>query len=88
MTQIEQARKGNITPSLKKVADEEGFPPEKLLNLVAEGKVVIPHIHITILVHPVCIDQKLSIKVNANIGTSMDFHQEDNEMKKVEVYLK
>jgi len=88
MTQIEQARKGNITPSLKKVAEEEGFAPEELLNLVAQGKVVIPHNPSRTSIHPVGIGQKLSTKVNVNIGTSVDFPQEENELKKVEISLK
>jgi phosphomethylpyrimidine synthase len=88
MTQIEQARKGNITSSLKKVADEEGFAPEELLNLVAQGKVVIPYNSNHSPIHPVGIGQKLSTKVNVNIGTSMDFPQEENELKKVEISLK
>lgn len=88
MTLIEQARKGNVTPSLKKVADEEGFAPEKLLNLVAQGKAVIPHNPKHSPIHPVGIGQKLSTKVNVNIGTSVDFPQEENELKKVEISLK
>ncbi|GAH75291.1 unnamed protein product, partial [marine sediment metagenome] len=39
-------------------------------------------------IHPVGIGQKLSTKVNVNIGTSMDFPQEENELKKVEISLK
>lgn len=88
MTQIEEARKGNITSSLKKVAEEEGFSPETLLNLVAQGKAVIPHNPNHSPIHPVGIGQKLRTKVNVNIGTSMDFPQEENELKKVEVSLK
>jgi len=88
MTQIEQARKGNITPSLKKVADEEGFVPEELLDLVTQGKAVIPHNPKRTSIHPVGIGQKLRTKVNVNIGTSVDFPQEENELKKVEISLK
>lgn len=88
MTQIEEARKGNITPSLKKVAEEEGLAPETLLDLVAEGKVVIPHNPNHSPLHPVGIGQKLRTKVNVNIGTSMDFPQEENELKKTEIALK
>lgn len=88
MTQIEQARKGNLTPSLKKVADEEGFAPEELLHLVAQGKVVIPYNPNHSPIHPVGIGQKLSTKVNVNIGTSLDFPKEENELKKVEISLK
>ncbi|GAI98007.1 unnamed protein product, partial [marine sediment metagenome] len=39
-------------------------------------------------IHPVGIGQKLSTKVNVNIGTSMDFPQEENELKKVKISLK
>jgi phosphomethylpyrimidine synthase len=88
MTQIEEARKGKITPALRKVAEEEGFIPEDLLDLVARGKVVIPLNPNHSLIHPVGIGQKLKTKVNVNIGTSQDFPQEENELKKVEVALK
>jgi phosphomethylpyrimidine synthase len=92
MTQIEEARKGNITPSLKKVAEEEDFPHETLLDLVSQGKVVIPHNpnhksnHSPF--HPVGVGQKLRTKVNVNLGTSSDFPQEEDELKKVEISLK
>jgi phosphomethylpyrimidine synthase len=92
MTQIEEARKGNITASLKKVAAEEDLPAEKIIELVAEGKVVIPHNprhqsnHSPI--HPVGIGQKLRTKVNVNLGTSLDFPREEDELKKVEISLK
>ena len=88
MTQIEEARKGTITPSLKSVAEEEETTPEDLLDLVAQGKVVIPLNPNHSPIHPVGIGQKLKTKVNVNIGTSQDFPQEENELKKVEVALK
>jgi phosphomethylpyrimidine synthase len=88
MTQIEEARKGNVTPALKKVAAEEGSSPETLLDLVTQGKIVIPLNPNHSLIHPVGIGQKLRTKVNVNIGTSQDFPQEENELKKVEVSLK
>ena len=88
MTQIEEAKKGNITSSLKRVAEEEGHAPEILLDLIAQGKIVIPHNPNHSSIHPVGIGQKLKTKVNVNIGTSVDFPQEENEIKKVEVALK
>ena len=42
MTQIEEARKGNLTEAAKAVAEEEHVSPDILMGLVAEGKVVIP----------------------------------------------
>lgn len=88
MTQIEEARKGNITPSLKKVSEEENIPPETLLALVSQGKVVIPHNPNHSDIHPVGIGQKLRTKVNVNIGTSLDFPQVKNELEKVDISLK
>ncbi|MFB0565323.1 MAG: phosphomethylpyrimidine synthase ThiC [Candidatus Aminicenantaceae bacterium] len=88
MTQIEQAKKGSITPSLRKVAEEEDFAVETLLDLVAQGKIVIPHNPHHNSINPVGIGQKLRTKVNVNIGTSMDFYEEAEELKKVKISLK
>ncbi len=88
MTQIEEAKKGNITPSLKSVAEDEGFSPEELLDSITQGKIVIPHNPHHSSIHPAGIGQKLRTKVNVNIGTSVDFPQEENELKKVEISLK
>jgi phosphomethylpyrimidine synthase len=88
MTQIEEAKKGNITPSLKSVAEDEGLTPEDLLGSITQGKIVIPHSPHHSSIHPVGIGQKLRTKVNVNIGTSLDFPQEENELKKVEIALK
>ena len=38
---MDAARKGILTPEMKTVAEKEHFPEEKLMALVAEGKVVI-----------------------------------------------
>ncbi len=88
MTQLEEAKKGNIRPDLKAIAEEEGIAPEALLELMAKGKVVIPHNPRHSPLHPVGIGQKLRTKVNVNIGTSKDFPQLENELEKVEVSLR
>ena len=41
-TQMEAARKGIITPEMKKVAEKENRKPEELLPLMASGRMVIP----------------------------------------------
>ncbi|MFP4082912.1 MAG: phosphomethylpyrimidine synthase ThiC [Candidatus Aminicenantes bacterium] len=88
MTQIEEAKKGNATEALKKIAGEEDIPSEELIALVAQGKVVIPQNPRHSPVHPVGIGKKLRTKVNVNIGTSVDFPKEEDEIKKVEESLK
>ena len=40
-TQMDAARKGILTPQMKRVAQKEHMPEETLMKLVAEGKVAI-----------------------------------------------
>ncbi len=88
MTQIEEAKKGNLTPAMKKIAKEENVPEEILLELVAQGKVVIPLNPCHQPIHCVGIGKKLRTKVNVNLGTSQDFPHEEHELQKVEEALK
>ncbi len=83
MTQLEEARKGVVTKAMRQVAEKEGVDPELLRARVAEGSVVIPlnynHTHID----PVGIGEGLTIKVNANIGTSRDHADLAEELLKL-----
>ena len=83
MTQLEQARKGIITEAMERVARKENIDPEILRARVAEGTVVIPsninHKHLD----PVGIGKGLTIKVNANIGTSRDQADVADELSKL-----
>ena len=40
-TQMDAARKGILTPEIETVAKKEHMPVEKMMQLVAEGKVAI-----------------------------------------------
>ena len=40
-TQMDAARRGIVTPQIRTVAEKEHMPVEKLMKLVAEGKVAI-----------------------------------------------
>ena len=42
MTQLESARKGVITPEMRRVAVREGVSPERIRDEVAIGRLVIP----------------------------------------------
>ena len=75
MTQIHEARKGNRTEALRQIAAEEGLTEDTLMELVSQGKVVIPQNPNHSPIHPVGIGQKLRTKVNVNIGSSEDFPQ-------------
>ena len=42
MTQMTEAKKGNITPEMKEVAEFERIDADKILKGVANGTIVIP----------------------------------------------
>jgi len=87
MTQLELARKGNISPQMKTVAEAEGLEAEFIREGVAQGTIVIPaNINHAKLV-PCGIGKGLSTKINANIGTSSDFGDIDSELEKLQVAI-
>jgi phosphomethylpyrimidine synthase len=87
MTQLEQARKGVLTPPLKKAAREERTSPEALAGLVSAGLAVIPFNPRHAPSRPAAIGRGLRTKVNVNIGTSRDFPRLADELPKVKVAL-
>ncbi|MFC2166804.1 phosphomethylpyrimidine synthase ThiC [Acidobacteriota bacterium] len=88
MTQLSEARKGNVTEAIKAVAEEENLPLDTLLQLLSQGKIVIPLNPNHSPIHAVGIGHKLRTKVNVNIGSSADFPELENELAKVEISLK
>jgi phosphomethylpyrimidine synthase len=84
---IQKARQGIITPEMEKVAAAEGVTTQYLLEEIALGHVIIPvnknHRSIT----PMGIGRGLSTKINANIGTSKDCSNLDDELKKLDVAI-
>ena len=76
-----------IPPLVRKVAEIEGITPEKLNRSFVAGRVVIPHnpIHGP---KPLGIGENLRVKVNANIGTSGDIINLEEELKKCEIAIK
>lgn len=82
-TQMDAARKGILTKELLAVAEKEQWEPEKLQQLVAEGKVAIPaNKHHTCL-NPNGIGSMLKTKINVNLGTSRDLNDLNMELEKV-----
>ena len=88
MTQIEFARKGIISPEMKKVALVEQLDEERLCRNISSGSAVIP----ANVNHPVSgtcgIGKGLKIKVNANIGTSSDVGTMSGELEKLQVSIR
>lgn len=88
MTQIEKAKAGISTPEMKIVAEQEQVEINWLKEQVAKGRVVIPanerHKHLI----PCGIGERLTVKVNANIGTSSDRAIIEEELSKLKVSIK
>lgn len=73
------ARRGVITSAVKRIAKEEGVDAERVRNGVAKGRVVVLEKG-----ECVCgIGAGLRTKVNANVGTSTDFVNVEEELRKV-----
>jgi phosphomethylpyrimidine synthase len=73
---------------MKGVSKREGIAPDKLKALVRAGRVVIPSNPAHQRLVPCAIGEGLRVKINANIGTSRDYIDVDEELKKVRVAVK
>ena len=82
-TQMDAARKGIVTPEIQLVAEKEKMEVEKLMKLVAEGKVAIPANKYHKSLNAEGIGSMLRTKINVNLGVSRDVENYDVEMEKV-----
>ena len=85
MTQILEARRGNVTEEMRKIAEIEGVSPEKIRDRVATGRVVILKNLKRNLRKYTAVGEGLSTKVNVNIGASTDHYNIEEELRKVEI---
>lgn len=85
MTQIESARKGEITAEMEFVAKREGLTPELIREEVAVGRMVIPanKVHLKKRLEPMCIGIASNCKINANIGNSAVTSDIEGELEKL-----
>lgn len=83
--QLIAAREGKITKVMERVARDEGIDKEELRRHIAEGKAAIlannRHKGFT----PKGVGKGLSVKVNANIGTSPERVNIDEELEKLTI---
>ncbi|MEM2212609.1 MAG: phosphomethylpyrimidine synthase ThiC [Candidatus Nezhaarchaeales archaeon] len=87
-TQMASAKKGQITEEMRIVAKEEGVSLRKICQRIAEGTVIVTRNVQRENVHPVGIGKGLRIKVNANIGTSLDLCDLNLEVEKAKIAVK
>lgn len=82
-TQMDAAKKGIITKEMEIVAKKEHMDINKLVKLVAEGKVIIPCNKNHKCIDPNGVGSMLTTKINVNLGVSRDFKDMDLEVEKV-----
>ncbi len=82
-TQMAQARNGNVTPEMERVAEREHLDAEKVRDEVARGRMIIPaNVHHRAL-DPMAIGLAARVKINANIGSSPTTSSLDEEVEKL-----
>ena len=82
-TQMDAAKKGIITKEMQVVAEKEGINIETLMNLMAEGKIVIPANKNHKSISAEGVGQGLRTKINVNLGISKDCANIELELEKV-----
>ena len=87
MTQIEEAKKGNITPEMEFVSKKENIDIEKLRRQIAHGRIVIPK-NKNRNTSPTGIGEGLHTKINANIGSSTEKEDIEIELEKLDILVK
>ena len=69
---MDAAKKGIITKEMQVVSEKEGINIETLMNLMAEGKIVIPANKNHKSISAEGVGQGLRTKINVNLGISKD----------------
>jgi phosphomethylpyrimidine synthase len=82
MTQLEYANKRQLSDEMREVAENEHIEPEVIMKDIASGSTIITKSGLH-QCKPVGIGKNLTIKVNANIGTSGLCHNTAKECEKL-----
>jgi phosphomethylpyrimidine synthase len=86
--QMTEARRDIATNEMKKVARDEGKSIEQIVKALASGRVVIPRNVRRDNVEVKGIGEGLRTKINANVGTSPDYANIEDEVEKAKVAVK
>ncbi|MBE9528394.1 MAG: phosphomethylpyrimidine synthase ThiC [Proteobacteria bacterium] len=87
MTQLDFARKGEITEEMRTAAAFEGVEPEFIRAAVEAGTVVVIRNKLHRSIKALAVGTGLKTKVNANIGSSQDHISPDEEIEKLNAAL-
>ncbi|WMJ81911.1 phosphomethylpyrimidine synthase ThiC [Clostridium sp. MB40-C1] len=82
-TQMDAAKRGIVTKEMEIVSNKENMEIKQLIELVAEGKVVIPANKNHKSLKAEGVGKGLKTKINVNLGISKDCCNVDAELEKV-----
>ena len=85
--QLEQARRGVITREMQEVASSERLDSQVIVEGMAAGHIIIPRNKNHAAIAPLGIGKGLRTKINANIGTSKDHHDIEEELQKLAISI-
>ena len=84
-TQMSLARRGVVSPEMRRVAERERLAPELVRDEVARGRMIIPANVNHAALDPMAIGLKARVKINANIGSSPTTSSLEQEREKLEL---
>lgn len=87
MTQLEAAKRGEITTAMQQVAEAEGVTPNAVCEAVARGHAVIPLNPAHTGSRAVGVGRLFTTKVNANLGRSTLRSGKGDELDKLQIAL-
>ncbi len=86
-TQMDAARKGIVTPEMKRVAEKERMDVEELRQRIAKGTIIIPANINHKNIEPEGVGEGLRTKINVNLGISKDCKDINKELEKVQTAI-
>jgi phosphomethylpyrimidine synthase len=84
---MQEAREGRITDEMKAVAENEGISVQKIIEGLANGRIVIPK-NVNGRSRPMGVGKGLKTKINANLGSSSELEKVKWEVEKAKTAVK
>lgn len=84
-TVIEAAKNGKALEIVGRTAGLEGVETARLIDGLADGTIVIPANRTHDILRPIAIGRGMTIKINANIGSSEDLESAEAELEKLQI---
>lgn len=88
MTQLERAKFNDISKEMEEIAITENIKLKELVSKIAQGRIVITASKLHKNLKPLGIGEGLRIKINANVGTSPNKVDINEELEKLRIAVK